>query len=203
MTRKQLEDLGLTKEQMDTIMELNGKDIENTKASVKSKEDEIAALNEQIKTANDTIAELKKNNVDNEALQKKVGEYEGEVKRLKAEAEATAKTYALKEHLSKAGVIDADYLIYKHGGIDKFTFDKENKPVGIEETLKPYKEDATMAHLFKQEHGKQQYNPKDGSGAGAVNPFAKETYNLTKQGELLRNNPEQARAMAAAAGVTI
>lgn len=203
MTRKQLEDLGLTKEQMDTIMELNGKDIENTKASAKGKDDEIAALNEQIKTANDTIAELKKNNVDNEALQKKVGEYEGEVKRLKAEAEATTKTYALKEQLSKAGVVDADYLIYKHGGIDKFTFDKEGKPVGIEETLKPYKEDTTMAHLFKQEPVKQQYNPKDGSGAGAVNPFAKETYNLTKQGELLRSNPEQARAMAAAAGVTI
>lgn len=203
MTRKQLEDLGLTKEQMDTIMELNGKDIENTKASVKSKEDEIATLNEQIKTANDTIAELKKNNADNEALQKKVGEYEGEVKRLKAEAEATTKTYALKEQLSKAGVVDADYLIYKHGGIDKFTFDKENKPVGIEETLKPYKEDTTMAHLFKQESGKPPYNPKGGSGAGAVNPFAKETYNLTKQGELLRSNPEQARAMAAAAGVTL
>lgn len=203
MTRKQLEDLGLTKEQMDTIMELNGKDIENTKASVKGKEDEIAALNEQIKTANDTIAELKKNNVDNEALQKKVGEYEGEVKRLKAEAEATTKTYALKEQLSKAGVVDADYLIYKHGGIDKFTFDKENKPVGIEETIKPYKEDAAMAHLFKQESGKPPYNPKGGSGAGAVNPFAKETYNLTKQGELLRSDPEQARAMAAAAGVTL
>lgn len=203
MTRKQLEDLGLTKEQMDTIMELNGKDIENTKASVKGKEDEIAALNEQLKTANDTIAELKKNNVDNEALQKKVGEYEGEVKRLKAEAEATTKTYALKEQLSKAGVVDADYLIYKHGGIDKFTFDKENKPLGIEETIKPYKEKAAMAHLFKQEIGKPPYNPKGGSGAGAVNPFAKETYNLTKQGELLRSDPEQARAMAAAAGVTL
>lgn len=203
MTRKQLEDLGLTKEQMDTIMELNGKDIENTKASVKEKEDEIAALNEQIKTANDTIAELKKNNADNEALQEKVGEYEGEVKRLKAEAEATTKTYALKEQLSKAGVVDADYLIYKHGGIDKFTFDKEGKPVGIEETLKPYKEDTTMAHLFKQEPGKPPYTPKDGSGAATVNPFAKETYNLTKQGELLRSNPEQARAMAAAAGVTL
>lgn len=203
MTRKQLEDLGLTKEQMDTIMELNGKDIENVKVSLTSKEEEIAKLNEQIKTANDTIAELKKNNVDNEALQTKVGEYEGEVKRLKEEAEAITKTYALKEQLSKAGVVDADYLIYKHGGIDNFTFDKENKPIGVEDTIKPYKEDTTMAHLFKQESGKQPYEPKGGSGAGATNPFAKETFNLTKQGELLRNNPEQARAMAAAAGVTL
>ena len=35
------------------------------------------------------------------------------------------------------------------------------------------------------------------------NPFAKETFNLTEQGKLYRENPEQARALAAAAGVTI
>lgn len=36
-----------------------------------------------------------------------------------------------------------------------------------------------------------------------ANPFAKETFNLTKQGELLRSSPEQAKALAAAAGVTL
>ena len=46
------------------------------------------------------------------------------LKRSKTNALNTAKTYALKEQLSKAGVTDADYLIYKQGGIDKFTFDK-------------------------------------------------------------------------------
>ena len=46
--------------------------------------------------------------------------------------------------------------------------------------------------------------PQGGTGgAGTANPFAKETFNLTKQGELLKSNPEQAKAMAAAAGVTI
>ena len=32
----------------------------------------------------------------------------------------------MKEQLSKAGVLDPDYIIYKQGGIDKFTFDKDN-----------------------------------------------------------------------------
>ena len=45
--------------------------------------------------------------------------------------------------------------------------------------------------------------PEGGDNGGNINPFAKETYNLTKQGELLRTNPEQAKAMAAAAGVAI
>ena len=159
---------------------------------------------EELKTANGTIEELKKSNGDNEELQKKIGDYEIEIKNLKKTAENTSKTYALKESLSKQGVLDPDYLIYKAGGLDKFTFDKEGKPVGVEDAVKPYKEDKTMAHLFKQEQQKPKYHPQGGTGgAGATNPFAKETFNLTKQGELLKSNPEQAKAMAAAAGVII
>lgn len=155
----------------------------------------------ELKTANDTIAELKKANGDNEELQNKIGDYEKEVKRLKAEAETTAKTYALKEQLSKTGVLDPDYLIYKAGGIEKFTFDKENRPVGVEDAVKPYKEDKTMAYLFKQETDAG-YRPAGGSPI-VSNPFAKETFNLTQQGKMLRENPEQARSFAAAAGVNI
>lgn len=33
MTRKQLEDLGLTKEQADSVMKINGDDIENAKGT--------------------------------------------------------------------------------------------------------------------------------------------------------------------------
>lgn len=156
----------------------------------------------ELATANETIKNLKKDNGDNEELQKKIGDYETEIKNLKKSAEDTAKTYALKEQLSSAGVLDPDYLIYKAGGIEKFTFDKDNKPVGVEDAIKPYKEDKTMMHLFKQEQ-KPPYHPQNGGASGNTNPFAKETYNLTKQGELLKSNPEQARAMAAAAGVTI
>lgn len=165
------------------------------------KEDFNAKVKE-LKTATDTIAELKKENGSNEELQKKIGDYETEIKNLKKSAEDTTKTYALKEQLTKSGVLDPDYLIYKAGGLDKFTFDKDNNPVGVDDAIKPYKEDKAMAHLFKQEQ-KPPYHPQNGGASGNTNPFAKETYNLTKQGELLKSNPEQARAMAAAAGVTI
>ncbi len=74
--------------------------------------------------------------------------YESEIETLKTDALNTAKTYALKEQLSKAGVTDADYLIYKQGGIDKFTFDKDGKPVGVDDILKPLREDKTYSHLF-------------------------------------------------------
>lgn len=167
------------------------------------KEDFNAKVKE-LNAANGTINELKKSNGDNEELQKQIGDYKTEIANLKKVAEDTNKTYALKDSLTKQGVLDPDYLIYKAGGLDKFTFDKEGKPVGVEEAVKPYKEDKAMAHLFKQEQPKPPYHPQGGTGgAGTANPFAKETFNLTKQGELLKSNPEQAKALAAAAGVTL
>lgn len=159
----------------------------------------------QVKTLNTTISDLKKNNADNETLQTTIANLQGELKKQQTANEKITKTYALKEQLAKQGVTDPDYLIYKAGGLDKFTFDKEGKPVGVEEAVKPYKDDAAMAHLFKQEQpSKPPYQPQGGTGgSGAENPFAKETFNLTKQGELLKSNPEQAKALAAAAGVTL
>lgn len=158
----------------------------------------------QIKTLNATIGDLKKNNADNESLQTTITDLQVKLKEQQTANDQITKTYALKDQLSKQGVLDPDYLIYKAGGLDKFTFDKQGKPVGVEEAVKPYKEDQAMAHLFKQDGGKQSYHPNGGSGGTpTANPFAKDTFNLTKQGELLKSNPEQARAMAAAAGVTI
>lgn len=156
---------------------------------------------EELNAANATIVELKEANKGNEELQRKVGEYETEIGKLKKQADDATKTYSLREQLSKQGVLDPDYLIYKVGGLEKFTFDKDGRPVGIEEAVKPYKEDKVMSYLFKQERNGG-YVPHNGGGAMA-NPFAKETFNLTEQGKLLKENPAQAKELAAAAGVSI
>lgn len=157
----------------------------------------------ELKSANETITSLKEAGTDSEELQKKIKEYENEINDLKSSALEERQRYALKEQLNKAGVIDPDYLIYKAGGVNKFTFDKDNNPVGVEDVLKPYRGDETMAHLFGQEPKKPGYHPRGGDGEHSENPFSKETFNMTKQGELFKSNPEQARAMAAAAGVKI
>ena len=160
-------------------------------------------LEGQINTLNGTIKTLKENNSDNEELQKTITTLQTELKNQQIANVNTTKTYALREQLSKAGVLDPDYLIYKAGDIERFTFDKENHPVGVEEAVRAYKEDTVLVHLFKQKPKKPLYNSQNGGLDGNVNPFAKETYNLAKQGELLKSNPEQTRAMAAAAEVSI
>lgn len=154
----------------------------------------------ELKTANDTIADLKKAGADNGELQKKITDYESEIKNLKTAADNTRKEYALKDKLKAAGVTDVDYVIYKQGGLDKFTFDKDGVPVGVDDLLKPFKE--SFPHLFKREtHGG--YQPAGGGNPPASNPFAKETWNLTEQGQLFKSDPAQARQLAASAGMKL
>lgn len=160
---------------------------------------EFNDINEQLKTANGTIKDLKKDNSDNETLQTTIKEHEKTIAQLQLESANTSKTYALKEQLSKAGVLDPDYLIYKQGGLEKFNFDKEGKPIGVDDVVKPYKEDKTLSHLFKVSDGTN-YTPAGGGSYTGKNPFAKDSFNLTEQGKLLKENPVQAKELASAAG---
>lgn len=171
------------------------------KAKYDGIETEKKNLESQIKTLEGTVKALKDSNKDNEELQKAISGLQEDLKRQKAENLKASQTYALKEQLAKAGVSDPDYLIYRHGGVDKFTFDRENRPVGVDEALKPYRDDAAMSHLFKKDD-KPPYNPAGGEPP-AANPFKAESYNMTEQAKLFKSNPEQARALAAAAGVSI
>lgn len=156
-------------------------------------------VNGKLKEANSTIETLKKDNHDNAELQKQVEMYKAKTTELETAAANTEKTYALKERLKEAGVVDTDYVIYKQGGLEKFTFDKDGKPIGVDDVLKPLKE--SSPHLFKTQQGG--YSPAGGSGGAAVNPFAKETWNMTEQGKLLRSDPAQAKQLAAAVGMKL
>ena len=138
------------------------------------------------------LMELVKGEFPKHAVPKK--DYNDKVTELKTAAENIKKEYALKEKLTAAGVLDADYIIYKRGGLDKFTFDKDGAPVGVDDVIKPLKE--SSPHLFKAAEqppagGKKSgYTPKAGqtdegslaksvaeslnkAGAATDNPYAK------------------------------
>lgn len=126
MKKEELVAKGLSEEQAQAVMDIWNEAIKGFVP--KERFDEV---NGKLKEANTTIDTLKKSNADNEELQKQVKEYKEKVTILEATAANTRKEYALKDKLKEAGVVDADYIIYKQGGIDKFTFDKEGNPVGI------------------------------------------------------------------------
>ena len=97
MKRSFLEGLGLEKDAIDSIMKVNGEDIENAKAGLKDKDTEINGLNEQIKGLNKQLEDLKKSAGDNEDLKKQIEQmqatnkanedaYKAEIKQLKLDA---------------------------------------------------------------------------------------------------------------------
>ncbi len=102
--------------------------------------DKYNDLSGQLKTANKTIEDLKKDNADNETLQNTIKEHEKTISDLKTEAERKEKESIVKSALEKAGATDADYLIFKYGGLDKFEMDKEGSIKDLDNIIKQSKE---------------------------------------------------------------
>lgn len=82
MTRKQLEDLGLSKEQVDSIMKINGEDIENARSvsatEIKNLQTEIAGLNTQVKDRDAQLETLKASTGDAEAMKQQIATLQAE-----------------------------------------------------------------------------------------------------------------------------
>ena len=83
MKRKFLEELGLTKEQVDSIMTENGNDIEAAKADVSQVKTELEQTKAQLQEANTTIDGFK----DYDQVKSQVEEYKSKYEQSKTEYE--------------------------------------------------------------------------------------------------------------------
>ncbi|WP_027633066.1 phage scaffolding protein [Clostridium hydrogeniformans] len=82
-------------------------------------------LEGQINTANSTIKDLKKNNIDNEELQNKVSNYEKEIATLKETSTKREKEFTIKSKLKDIGCTDVEYMLYKLGNIEEVDIEKD------------------------------------------------------------------------------
>lgn len=108
MTRKQLEDLGLTKEQADSVMKINGDDIENAKGTasteIKNLQTEVEGLKTQVGDRDKQLETLKASAGDNADLKKKIEDLQTENATAKATHESELNqlkiVLRLKRHLT-------------------------------------------------------------------------------------------------------
>ncbi|MFC6464958.1 phage scaffolding protein [Marinilactibacillus sp. GCM10026970] len=102
---------------------------------------------EELKSANDTLSVLKKDNKDVEKLQTQITDYEKEVERLQAEQADTNKQHAVESALRDAGAKDVDYLRFKLGEVelnkDGTVKDLDNKIKGLKESTPDHFESTT------------------------------------------------------------
>lgn len=196
MKRKFLEDLGLTKEQIDRVMDENGKDIEAEKEKATTATAELEDVKKQLKEANSTITDLKKSNADNEALQAKVKEYEDTIKTQKADYEAKVRNLtldsAIEKALSNAGAKHID-LLSKKIDREKLKIETDGKVTGLDEQISAYKE--SYKDLFIPKIEGRDPNNNGGGKPPVNNPWSKEHFNLTQQAKILRENPELANQL--------
>lgn len=203
MNRKTLEDLGLTKEQIDAVMKANGEDIEKAKGDGDQLKAEIDGLSQQIKDRDKQLTELQKAAGDNETLTKQIEDLKAaNAKDAKAHAEELARLRldsAITQALATAGAKNSK-AVKALIDLTKCTVKDDGTVDGLADQIKALQGADDSKFLFKQAGG---YDPAGGGTGGTRNPFAKETFNLTEQGKMLRENPAQAREMASAAGVTL
>ena len=156
MKRKFLEDLGLTKEQIDSVIAVNGEDIEKAKG-------DLADVNEQLNKAKETIAErdtqleeLKK--VDAQGLQSKIEELQQANTKAKEEYEQQLSQIKLNNAL-KLAITDAQDIDLVIGQLDqtKIKLEENGALTGLDEQLKPLREN--KGFLFKTDSTPSGFKP--------------------------------------------
>lgn len=196
MKREYLKSLELSEEIIDKIMDENGKDVE----AVKNKYADYDNIKVQLKEANKQIENFK--NMDIDKIKQAADDWKSKFDKSKQEhqrqLEELIKETAIKTAIAdKAQDID---IVAKLFDTDKITVDETGRVSGVDEQLTAMQE--SKKFLFKTNEVQVDYTPRSGK-TKSINPFAKDTFNLTKQGKLLKDDPEKAKALAAEAGTII
>ena len=200
MKKEQLLELGLTDEQVDKVLALHKEVL--TGFIPKARFDEVnetkKELEKQIQERDNQLKELQEKVKGNEELEKTIKELQEANKATKEQYEAKIRDITINAAI-QAKLTDAKYpeLLLTKFDRSKLSIAEDGTVLGIDEQLAALKEQ--YKDLFKPDvKGKEPVNI--GGGTPSIkNPWSKEHFNLTEQGRILRENPELAAQLQAAA----
>lgn len=161
------------------------------------------ALETTVADRDKQLEQLKASKGDKEALEAQIKKLQDDNKAARSEQDAKIKDLQISNAIKLAiadKAQDAD-IVSRLIDKTKLILGEDGKVTGLDDQVKALTE--SKPFLFKPAGGKPAYSPNGGDDGSAKNPFAKDSFNLTEQGRLYRENPEQAQAMAAEAGVTL
>ena len=145
----------------------------------------------ELTEAQNLIAELKKSNKGNEALQQQVSEYEGRMAQLQAELEQTKLDAAIKVELLSSKALDVDYLTFKLKEKGELALDESGKIKGWDDKIAALK---TQFPTQFEGTGSKKYEEHklpdnlDGGGSISKEAFAKMGYQ--DRVKLFNENPD-------------
>lgn len=153
--------------------------------------------------------------------QKALEAEQAKAKKLEGDLESLVIDKALIEAGGELGLRATAHEDLTYRGRQQFKLDEHGKPVAKDkdgntlynaagDPLTPKDFVAgltkTAAHLFDESSGSGAGGSGQGGKGGGntnTNPWKKETYNLTQQSQIYKDSPDQARQLAAAAGVKL
>ena len=201
MKKEQLLELGLTDEQADKVLALHKEVL--TGFIPKARFDEVnetkKELEQQIQERDNQLKELQKKAKGNEELEKRIQELQEANKATKEQYEAKIKDMTITAAI-QSKLTDTKYpdLLLTKFDRAKLSIAEDGTVLGVDEQLAVLKEQ--YKDLFKPDvKGKEPVNIGGGTPS-TKNPWSKEHFNLTEQGQILRENPEKARQLIIQAG---
>ncbi|MFI3236807.1 MAG: phage scaffolding protein [Lachnospiraceae bacterium] len=135
MTRKQLEDLELSKEQVDTVMSINGGDIENAKTTANA---EVTSLKAQVKERDTQLETLKTSVGDADAMKQQIADLQSANETAKTNHESEMNqlklNYAVESTLSGAKAKN-NKAVKALLDLEGAKFDKDGNVKGLQEQI--------------------------------------------------------------------
>lgn len=180
MKRQELEELGLTKEQMDVIMRINGADIENAKSvAISSKASEYEALKEQVGAADELRKQIsllkEQNKASEDAHAKAITQLKIDVAVEKALINAKARNTKAAKALLELG--DAK-------------LDENGQVVGLADKIKALTQSDDTKFLFESKSALKGIKPSEKSDDGKHTTNDIKNMNYAELSKFLEANPD-------------
>lgn len=200
MKKEQLLELGLTEEQADKVLNLHKEVLSGfiPKARFDEVNETKKELEQQIQERDNQLKDLQEKVKGNEEMEKTIKELQEANKATKEQYEAKIKDMTITAAI-QSKLTDAKYpdLLLTKFDRSKLSIAEDGTVLGIDEQLTALKEQ--YKDLFKPDLKGREPNNTGGTPPGTKNPWSKEHFNLTEQGRILRENPELAAQLQAAA----
>lgn len=202
MTLEQLIALGLSEEQAKKVLEAHQATLKDKHVPI----DRFNEINEAKKQAEEALKERDKQLKDladkakgNEDLTKQIADLQEANKKATEGYESKIKQmqfdHSLDAELKAAGAKNVK-AIKALLNLENIKLDAE-KFTGLKEQLDEMRK--SDAYLFDQTLGGRTPQNNGGSAFAGKNPWKKETFNLTEQGRIIKEDPELAKQLQAAA----
>lgn len=209
MNKEQFIAIGLTEEQAIKAATASADELKGFVP--KARFDEVNEAKKQAEQDRDKasgqLEEVKKSAGDNQALKDQITKLQDENKTAKTDYEAKVKDLQLTTALKLALTGQAHDPDIVAGLLDKSKIELDDSGAvkgGLEDQVKALRESKGFLFVEKDPDPTPKpkgWTPPEGkhkSSESQINPWKKDTFNLTEQGRILRDNPDLAKQMQAA-----